>query len=620
MTKVRAALRRWMWLITLGAFAGFTLGVISVAFQKEQKQSYQSTSMILFDLNRSSSAAQEAAQQAGLRVKRGGVPLRAAQILGESDPEALIQNLDVEVDGDSLALIIRVNDVDQNHAVAVADAFTTAFLESSNEQEMSNLDNQISLLERRLAVAEQRLKEFDAANPVARTLTDPGIPVVRERTTLLDDATTLTQELDDTRQRRESTTGPYSRLGQPTVAEASGTMLALPKAPPLRIALLTLLGFGLAVMLVALLERINPRIDSKEEAEEVTGLPVLSMVPFVGRRDRRLVESVEPDSFGGGHGEAYRRLRSAIQFISSKNQESSAEDQPRGQSFLIVSSSPNEGKTSTVAFTAFALAEADVPTVAINADCRRPTLHERLGVAPEPGLSNLAEYDVNRPGIDEVIQTGPISDLWVLASGRPGPLTTEMTGVIAEAVDVATDRGATVIVDSSPLLATTDVLELVPLVDWVIMVIRNGRTTRHEAAEGLEMLRMRGAPLLGCICVGSNATKRRYSYYEDYYYYDSSRSAPPETPETPETPDRPVEESSTQEPTPPPGSDPPQPPLNGTAPNSPPVTALPPPPAASTAAPPPPPSPPVPSRPTAADPSAVSGIAARGAFRGGDVG
>lgn len=518
MNKGRAALRRWAWLVALGAIAGFAVGVVSVALQQDRETGYEATSMILFDLNRSSSAAQEAAQQAGLRVTRGGVPLRAAQILGENDPEALIRKLDVQVDGDSLALIIRATDTDQEHAVAVADAITTAFLESSNEQEMANLDNQINLLERRLAVAEQRLKEFDAANPVAATLTDPGIPIVRERTTLLEEATAITQELDDTRQRRDSTTGPYSRLGQPTVAEASGTMLALPAAPAARVALLTLVGFAFAIALVALLERLNPRIDSKEEVEEATGLPVLSMVPYVGRRDRRLVESVEPKSFGGGHGESYRRLRSAIQFISSRNPAASSSGGHKGQSFLVVSSSPNEGKTSTVAFTAFALAEADVPTLAINADCRRPTLHERLGVAAEPGLSNLAEYDVNRPEVDEVVQKGPIDDLWVLSSGRPGPLSTEMAGAVAQAIDVATDRGATVIVDSSPLLATTDVLELVPLVDWVVLVIRNGRTTKRETVEGLEMLRMRGAPMLGCICVGSQATKRRYSYYEDYYY------------------------------------------------------------------------------------------------------
>jgi Mrp family chromosome partitioning ATPase len=522
MTKLRAALRRWFWLLVVGTLIGALAGAASLGLRPERDPDYQATSVVLFDLNRSSSAAQEAAQQAGLRVQRGAVPLRAAQLLGENDPEALLDAIVVEVDGESLSLIIRAVSPDQEQAVAVADAFTTAFLETSNEQELQNLDNQIQLLERQVSAAEQRLAAFDVENPLVATLTDPNVPLVRERATLLEEVTQLTQDLDDTRQQRESTTGPYSRLGTPTVAVASAGVLALPSSPVVRIVLLAALGFGLAAMLIALVERWNPRIDSKDEAEESTGLPVLSMVPYLGRRRRPRTELVDPAHFGGGHAESYRRLRSAVQFVSGKPPRDDPEGAPRAQSFLIVSASPGEGKTSTVAFTSFALAEADVPTLAINADSRRPTLHRRLGVQAEPGLTDLAEYRVDRPHIDDVVQPGPIDDLWVLPSGHAGPLTTEMVQAVAEAIQVATARGATVVIDSSPLLATADVMELIPLVDHVVYVIRNGRTTRREALEGLEMLRLRDAPLLGCVCVGSRATKRRYSYYENYYYRSSA--------------------------------------------------------------------------------------------------
>ena len=522
MIKLRAALRRWFWLLVVGALIGAVVGAVSLTVRPEQDPSYQATSVVLFDLNRSSSAAQEAAQQAGLRVQRGSVPLRAAQILGENDPERLANSLSVDVDGESLSLTIRSVDPDEDQAMAIADAFTTAFLETSNEQELANLDNQIQLLERQVAAAEQRLRAFDEENPLVAQLTDPNVPLVRERAALLDEVTTLTQDLDDTQQQRESTSGPYSRLGTPTVAVASGSMLALPGEPVIRIGLLAGLGLALAALLIALVERWNPRIDSKDEAEESTGLPVLTMVPYLGRRSRPRTELVDPEHFGGGHAESYRRLRSAVQFVSSKPPPRDPAGPVRAQSFLVVSASPGEGKTSTVAFTAFALAEADLPTLAINADCRRPTLHRRLGVSPEPGLTDLAEYRVDRPNIDDVVQSGPIDDLWVVPSGHAGPLTTEIVGVVSEVIATATDRGATVVIDSSPLLATADVMELIPLVDHVLYVIRNGRTTRREALEGLEMLRLRDAPLLGCVCVGSRATKRRYSYYENYYYGSSA--------------------------------------------------------------------------------------------------
>ncbi len=520
MIKLRAAIRRWSWLLVVGALVGGLAGAASLSLRPERDPDYQATSVVLFDLNRSSSAAQEAAQQAGLRVERGAVPLRAAQLMDESDPAALLDALQVEVDGDSLSLYIRAVDPSRTRATAIAEAFTDAFLESSNEQEIANLDNQIGLLERQLAAAEGRLNEFDRTNPLVVQLTDNGNPLVQERANLLNEVTTLTQDLDDSRQQRESTTGPYSRLGAPTVGVSSGGVLTLPSNPVVRIGLLAALGTALAALLVALVERWNPRLDSKQEAEEATGLPVLTMVPYLGRRRRPGTDLVDPAHFGGGHAESYRRLRSAIQFVSSKPTD--AAGTTRAQSFLVVSSSPSEGKTSTVAFTAFALAEADLPTLAVNADCRRPTLHRRLGITPEPGLSELAELRVDRPAVDDVVQNGPIEDLWVVPSGHPGPLTTEIVGAVAQVIDVATRRGATVVIDSSPLLATADVMELIPLVDHVLFIIRNGRTTRKEAQEGLEMLRLRDAPLLGCVCVGSRATKRRYAYYENYYYRSSA--------------------------------------------------------------------------------------------------
>lgn len=528
MLKARAALRRWFWLLVVGLLVGAVAGAASLRLRPEQDPGFQATSVVLFDLERSSSAAQQAAQQAGLQLQRGAVPLRAAQLLDEDDPEALVERITVEVDGDSLSLRIRAISDDADEATAITEAFTDAFLESTNAEELANLDNQIQLLERRAASAQARLDEFDRANPLAKTLTDPDIPVVRERSDLLDAVLTVTEELDETVQRRDTTTGPYSRLGPSTVKVASTSVLALPGSPLVRVGLLGALGLGLAILLVALIERWNPRIDSKEEAEEATGLPVLSMVPYLGRRSRPRTDHVDPSHFGGGHAESYRRLRSAVQYISGK----SGSQDGRGQSFLVVSASPGEGKTSTVAFTAFALAEADVPTLAVNADARRPTLHQRLGAQPEPGLAQLAEYRVDRPQLDDVVQPGPIEDLWVVASGKPGPLTTEMVHAVTEVIEIATRRGATVMIDSSPLLATADVMELIPLVDHVMFVIRNGRTTRREADEALEMLRLREAPLLGCVCVGSRATKRRYSYYENYYLASSTASQEPEPPAT----------------------------------------------------------------------------------------
>lgn len=519
MIKLRAAIRRWSWLLALGIVVGAVVGAASVVLTPERKPSYDASSVVLFDLSRASSAAQEAAAQAGLRVTRGTVPLRAAQLLGGADPKALVATTSVEVDGTSLSLTIRSSASTREKATAIADAFTTAFLETSNQQEIDALDRQLTVLQRQVQSAQRRLNEFDAANPGVAALTDSAIPLVKERSDLLTQLTDTQDELTQTQNQRDSTVGPYSRLGEPTVSQGSGGVLTLPSSPLARVGLLTVVGLGLAALLVGLLERANPRIDSKEEAQEALGVPVLAMVPRLGRSARRRTEHVTAEHFTGGYAESYRRLRSAIQFVSSQGPPNDAAGASRASSFLVVSPSPSEGKTTTVAYTGYALAEADVPALALNADTRKPTLHERLGVAPQPGLSELAELRLDRPTIDDVAQQGPVDGLFVVASGRPAPLTTELVAAVGEVVREATSRGATVLVDSSPILATADAMELLPLVDHVIMVVRNGRTTRREALEGLEMLRQRDARVLGCVCIGAHESRRRYTSYYDSDYH-----------------------------------------------------------------------------------------------------
>ena len=195
-------------------------------------------------------------------------------------------------------------------------------------------------------------------------------------------------------------------------------------------------------------------------------------------------------------------------------------------SFLVVSASPGEGKTSTVAYTAFALAEADVPTLAVNADCRRPTLHRRLGVSrPSPASPTSRSTGSTDPRWTTSPSPARSMSCGSWPAATPARSTSELVGAVDQMLDVADEPRRD---GRDRQLPTAGHRRR----DGARAAggprhLRRPQRQDHPAAKrsrALEMLRLRDAPLLGCVCVGSAGTRRKYSYYESYYYHSTAEA------------------------------------------------------------------------------------------------
>jgi capsular exopolysaccharide synthesis family protein len=205
--------------------------------------------------------------------------------------------------------------------------------------------------------------------------------------------------------------------------------------------------------------------------------------------------------------EAYRMMRSNIQFMSV--------DQPI-KSIMVTSSTPGEGKSLTTANLGIVMAQADLKTIIVDADLRRPVQHEIFQV---PNLGGLTEW-LRSPELEiktqlrntavenlQVIVSGvlPPNPAELLASQRMGQLLTDLS----ELVDV-------VIYDCPPILAVTDAAVLSNRVDGVVLVIKAGQTRRDAARHAVANLQQAGANLLGGV-LNQVSRKGLGYYYQDYY-------------------------------------------------------------------------------------------------------
>jgi capsular exopolysaccharide synthesis family protein len=199
--------------------------------------------------------------------------------------------------------------------------------------------------------------------------------------------------------------------------------------------------------------------------------------------------------------EAYRSLAANVQFSSAEGEL---------QTIGITSAAAGEGKSTTVANLAVALAEGGRQVIAIDADLRRPGLHELFGVENGDGLSSmllgssseLPLVETPAPGV-RLLTSGPLpgNPLEVLASPR-----------LEHVLALASAQADFVLVDTAPAGVLADAAVLAPRLGGVLLVVSAGRTKRDLARRAREQLERVHANILGVVLVDAKADAKLYRY------------------------------------------------------------------------------------------------------------
>lgn len=263
-------------------------------------------------------------------------------------------------------------------------------------------------------------------------------------------------------------------------------------ATPLRTPLLVNLGVGLLVGLIAgvgaalLRNSLDNTLRTSRDVESAFGVPVLGAVPTSQTMRTGLPVQDEPWSPAS---EAIRQVRTNVAFLSRE----------RGQRLLVVTSAlDQEGKTSVSLNLALALAMAGQRVVLVDADLRRRTIAEHLGLESPRGLAELL---ANHGRVEGFLQRWVGNGLEVLPSGEPPMNPSELlaSSRMRQIVAALRDRADVVIFDAPALLASSDATVLSDLADGALVVVRGGRTTRTQLQAALDRLNMVGAPTVGFV-------------------------------------------------------------------------------------------------------------------------
>ncbi len=428
-------------------------------------------------------------------------PVRAAvrQRLGEAPP--VTASAIAETDG----VEIKATDPDPRRAALVANTYGQAYIDVRRRQAVDALlatgkeiQAKVGELQTQIDDLNARIERLPAASQALEAQS-----LRAKRDSLLQQQALFRQKLDQVEVDTSLKSG-----GALLVTPAS--VPASPVRPqPVRDGLLALaVGLLLGVSLAFLLDHLDDSVKTKEDLEASAGaLPVLGLIPSIPSWKHSaapVVASVTEQT--SATAEAYRSLRTSVQFLGF--------DRPISL-LQVTSPTSGEGKTTTLANLAVALARAGQRVTMVCCDLRRPRIHEFFGLPNGVGLTSvlMGQVDVT----DALQDVGQVEGLQLLASGPIPPNPSELLSS-RRAVEVLTSLQAEadiVLLDCPPLLPVTDAAVLSGRVDGTLLVARAGSTTRGELSRTLELLHQVGAPVMGVVLNGVTS-EAAYGYAYGY--------------------------------------------------------------------------------------------------------
>jgi capsular exopolysaccharide synthesis family protein len=382
---------------------------------------------------------------------------------------------------------VSARSTDPESAAVIANAYARAYIDYRRTQAVDDLLAAGGEVRKQIDALQRQIDELsDQINTVARN-TPAQQTLLSRRDTLVSQQSILKQRLDQV-QADASLRSGGAQLVTPAVASN------IPVEPtPRRDAVLGgMVGLVLGLAIAFLFEHMDDTVKGKEDFDKATpGFPVLGMIPNVASWKRRddaiVVSTMDPTSPAA---EAYRTLRTSISFLGV--------DRPM-RTLQVTSASAGDGKSTTLANLAVALARAGVKVIVVGCDLRRPRIHEFFGLSNEVGFTSVLVGDVP---LSRAIQVVPDeSNLRLLASGPlpPNPselLSSQRTYEVLVALQAEADI---VLLDCPPVLPVTDAAVLSSRVDATLLVASARKTTKRHLSRAVELLRQVGAPLVGAV-------------------------------------------------------------------------------------------------------------------------
>ncbi|MBE9070773.1 polysaccharide biosynthesis tyrosine autokinase, partial [Leptolyngbya cf. ectocarpi LEGE 11479] len=285
-----------------------------------------------------------------------------------------------------------------------------------------------------------------------------------------------------------------------------------------------------------LLEKLDIICRTVEEIKGVVKLPLLGTIPYQAEFDDSEEQSGgvgqwlqqrlgKKDGLGAngyyGYGgsqflESMRLLQTNLMLMGA--------DRPI-QSIILSSSMPGEGKSTVARHLAQTAATMGKRVLLVDTDLRRPTVHKRLGIRNERGLSDLLAGNAS---VGDVLQKAmPFVDFYVITAGTipPDPvklLSSKRMRLFMKRLEKEFDL---IVYDAPPLVGLADATLIAPHTDGLILVSRVNKCDRNILEHAMDNISFTNIPVLGLVANGVAAQGGGYKYYSSYGY-DSTPGLP----------------------------------------------------------------------------------------------
>jgi succinoglycan biosynthesis transport protein ExoP len=525
-------LRKWLWLVILGALLVGGLGYI---ISRNMTPVYQASTSLLVtpgstqaldnyssliaserlawtyaELLQSDPVLQETQRRLEIPEKPGAGS-EAAGYTVSAQPVRDTQLLRVEVTGTDPELITEA----ANTVVQVFIEWQAEIQRARYSDSKANLTVEIERVQASIQEIEGRIQALQSAGQGA-------------------DQNELSRLQDQLAQYQNSHSALQTSLSNIGLAEANSGATVTVVSPatrplvPIRPQTLrnTLVAAAVGAMLSAAFAFLIEYLDDTVKAPEDLKLAGLSVVGVVQRVDPQGNDGA-PHVFAISQSrslaaEAYRTLRTNLQFSSL--------DRPL-HSLVVTSAVATEGKTTTAANLAVVMAQAGKRVVLVDADLRRPSAHRLFGLSNGTGLTTVL---VEEPSaVNGYLQKTEVENLRVLSAGPVPPNPQELLGSrrMEELLHKLEESADVVILDTPPTLVVADANVLAARADGVLLIVNTESTRRAAVQRAAEGLRQVGANLLGGVLnmVGTGGRRSAYydySYHYSHYYGERERTGP----------------------------------------------------------------------------------------------
>lgn len=507
-------LRRWAWLLVLGLLVGAGGAYAGSIYQTRV---YQASTKVLVIRAQEDKLA-DLTGTSGLQLAQTYSQLMVTQPILDATGQALgftvnSRQITVQTNQNTQLITILVENSDPQRAALIANKLIEVFIVQIDQLQASRYTSSETSLQAQLDQVSKQIASLQA--DIAKLPKDDSSGRLDQLQTNL----ALYQQIYSSLLTNYESVRLARLQNTPNVVQVEAARL--PTAPirpkPLtNTALGGVVGLLIAGATAFLIEYLDTTLKTPDDIARVLKLPVIGFVATVERMGKEEAEPYVAQQPRSPVSEAFRSLRTNLEFAGV--------DKPL-KTILVTSAGPAEGKTTVAVNLAVVIAQGGKNSIILDADMRRPSVHRRLGLPNQQGLSDLFKERVPiRDAIKAVTQLWRVPHLAAVTTGDLPPNPAELLGSarMLEFLAELKDLADVVIIDSPPFLVT-DASVLAARVDGVLLVIEPGHTHTEAAIAMLEQLNRAGARVVGVV-LNRIPQNRGYYYYGGYPYYSAYNS------------------------------------------------------------------------------------------------